>query len=82
MATIVLTLRDTPTGAVAIHSSFKPAIGKSCTPAQGHALEMINRTHKQWGLPADADACECDLELTATEVDSGRCAACGKAVLA
>lgn len=52
MAEITLTLRDTPTGGVSIHSNFKPAIGKPCTPAQGHALEIINRTHKQWGLEA------------------------------
>jgi len=50
MAEITITLRDTPTGGVAIHTTFKPAIGQPCTPAQGHALEIINRTHKQWGL--------------------------------
>jgi hypothetical protein len=26
--------------------------------------------------------CECDLELTVSELDSGRCASCGKAVIA
>jgi hypothetical protein len=25
--------------------------------------------------------CECDLELTVSELDSGKCASCGKAVL-
>ena len=55
MAEITLTLRDTPTGGVSIHTSFKPAIGQPCTPAQGHALEIINRTHKQWGLGAEQD---------------------------
>ena len=50
MAEITITLRDTPTGGVSVHTSFKPAIGQPCTPAQGHALEIINRTHKQWGL--------------------------------
>jgi hypothetical protein len=82
MPTVHLTLADTPTGGVAIRSSFKPAIGLPCSPAQGHALEIINRTHKQWGdLPAPVP-CECDLELTQTELDSGRCSACGKSVLA
>lgn len=56
MAEITITLRDTPAGGVAIHTSFKPAIGQPCTPAQGHALEIINRTHKQWGLPAESGA--------------------------
>lgn len=52
MAEIHITLRDTPAGGVSIHTDFKPAVGKACTPAQGHALEIINRTQKQWGLSA------------------------------
>lgn len=52
MAEIHITLRDTPTGGVAIHTDFKPAIGQPCTPAQGYALEILNRTQKQWGLPS------------------------------
>ncbi len=52
MAEIHITLRDTPQGGVAIHTDFRPAIGQPCTPAQGHALEIINRTQKQWGLVA------------------------------
>lgn len=55
MAEITITLRDTPAGGVAVHTDFKPAIGQPCTPAQGHALEIINRTHKQWGLDAEQD---------------------------
>lgn len=50
MPTITLTLTDTPAGAVAIHSSFRPAVGAPCSPAQAAALEMISRTHKQWGV--------------------------------
>ena len=50
MATIQITLTDTPTGGVSIHTDFRPAIGAKCTAAQGHALEIINRTNKQWGL--------------------------------
>lgn len=56
MAEIHITLSDTPTGGVAIHTDFKPAIGQPCTPAQGHALEIINRTQKQWGLQSDNQA--------------------------
>lgn len=51
MAKIIMTISDTPDG-VAIHSTFRPAVGHSCTPAQGYALEVINRCHKQWGTVA------------------------------
>ena len=50
MPTITITLTDTPTGGVAIKTDFTPAVGLPCSPAQGHALEIIARTHKQWGL--------------------------------
>lgn len=54
MPSITLTLTDTPNGAVSIHSTFKPAVGLPCSPAQGAALEIIARTHKQWGIHIDA----------------------------
>ena len=54
MPVVTLTLEDTPQGGVSIHSSFKPAVGNPVSPAQSHALEIINRTHKQWGLPTAA----------------------------
>ena len=54
MPEITLTLNDTPNGCVSVHSSFKPAIGARCSPAQDFALEIINRTHKQWGIHIDA----------------------------
>ena len=54
MPSITLTLTDTPNGAVSIHSTFKPAVGLPCSPAQGAALEIIARTHKQWGVHIDA----------------------------
>ncbi|MES2888673.1 MAG: hypothetical protein V4739_11750 [Pseudomonadota bacterium] len=81
MATIHMTLSDTPAGGVAIRTTFKPAIGQPCTPAQGHALEIVNRTQKQWGVAPIAH-CECDRELTPQELDSNVCSACGKLVLA
>ena len=52
MPQITLTLTDTSEGGVAIHSSFKPAAGLPCSPAQSQALDIIARTHKQWGVPA------------------------------
>ena len=54
MSTVILTLTDTPNGSVSIHSTFKPAVGNPCSPAQGAALEIISRTHKQWGVHIDA----------------------------
>ena len=54
MPKITITLSDTPTGGVAIHSDFAPAVGKPCSPAQSAALEIINRTNKQWGLQPSA----------------------------
>lgn len=50
MPSITITLTDTPSGGVAIHSDYKPAVGHPCSPAQSAALEVINRTHKQWGI--------------------------------
>ena len=50
MPTVTITLSDTPTGGVAIHSDFKPAIGQPVSPCQQHALDMIARTHRQWGV--------------------------------
>ncbi len=54
MATITLTLTDTPNGSVALHSSFCPAVGHPLSPAQAHALDIVSRTRKQWGLHIDA----------------------------
>lgn len=54
MPTITLTLTDTPAGSVSIHSSFQPAVGAPCSPAQAAALEMISRTNKQWGVQSAA----------------------------
>ena len=48
MAEVTLTLRDTPAGGVSIHSSFLPAVGSSCTPAQAQALDLQRATVKQW----------------------------------
>ena len=51
MPSVTLTLTDTPTGQVAIQHDFKPAIGAPCSPAQAAALDVINRTRKDYGLP-------------------------------
>lgn len=50
MATIHMTFTDTATGGVEVHSDFQPAPGKACTKAQAAALEIFNRTRKEWGV--------------------------------
>lgn len=44
---VVITLRDTPTGDVAVHSTFTPAVGQRCTPAQAYAMDIICH-HRQF----------------------------------
>jgi hypothetical protein len=63
MPSITIILTDTPDGSVAIQSSFKPAIGHPCSPAQSQALDIIARTHKLWGVhPACATKAETEAE--------------------
>ena len=50
MPSINLILTDTPNGSVSIKSDFTPAVGHPISAAQAHALDMIARTHKQWGM--------------------------------
>lgn len=59
MPQITITLTDTPAGGVAVHSDFRPAAGSKCSPAQvaaleaqAAALEIINRTSRDYGMPA------------------------------
>lgn len=51
MASVTLILEDTPAGGVAIHSNFKPAVGGKCSVAQCAALDIVNRTAREYGLP-------------------------------
>jgi len=50
MATVHITLTDTPTGGVEVHTDFTPGIGAPCTKAQSTALEIFNRTRREWNL--------------------------------
>lgn len=50
MAQVTITLSDTPSGGVAIHTDFRPAIGAPCSNAQSAALDIIGRTKRDWGL--------------------------------
>lgn len=54
MPSVTLTLTDTPNGGVALHHNFHPRVGAPCSKAQEFALEIINRTHRQRGLPVTA----------------------------
>ena len=56
MPTITITLSDTPSGGVSVHSTFAPAVGASCSLAQQAALEMINRTRHAYGIAAEPSA--------------------------
>jgi hypothetical protein len=66
MAEITITLSDTPTGGVAIKSTFEPAVGKPCSKAQCVALEIVNRTAREWGTYARSTA------KTATEATTAK----------
>jgi hypothetical protein len=81
MAEITLTLRDTPAGGVSIQSSFKPAVGSSCTPAQAQALDLHRLVVKAW--PAGA-AVPHRLNIKANDPGPGddvKCVACGARAL-
>jgi hypothetical protein len=50
MPTITITLTDTPTGGVAVHSDYVPALGAKTSRAQTAAQDIINRTCREFGL--------------------------------
>lgn len=81
MPSITIIVADTPDGSVSIHSSFVPAVGHPCSPAQAHALDIIGRTHKQWGLPKPATpaqaVCNCAKETAIQDAASRVCIGCG-----
>ena len=83
MATVQITLTDTPEGGLSVHTTFKPAVGKACTAAQSAALEIVTRTSKQWGVQPGHEPyltiCRCQVG-TPTQLQTTLCSACGKAV--
>lgn len=50
MPTVTITLSDTPTGGVAVHSNYVPALGARASLAQSAAMDIINRTCREYGL--------------------------------
>ena len=51
MASVTIIVTDTPDGSVAVQSNYVPALGKSTSPAQTAAQDIINRTCREYGLP-------------------------------
>lgn len=62
MSTITITLKDTPTGGVSVHTDLTPIVGSPCTPAQSTALEIIARTKRQWGISMPPQLHEVDID--------------------
>ncbi|MBC7619108.1 MAG: hypothetical protein H7293_08995 [Candidatus Saccharibacteria bacterium] len=50
MPSVTITIADTPTGGVSIHTDYQPAVGNPCSRAQSAALDIIRRTRKEYGL--------------------------------
>lgn len=48
MAQVHITLSDTPTGGVEIHTDFSPTVGAPCSKAQAAALDIFARTRREW----------------------------------
>lgn len=57
MAEITLVLTDSPDGGVAVRTTFTPAIGRPCTPAQARSLDML-RLARHEGDTVTGDAPE------------------------
>lgn len=51
MSTVTITITDTPTGGVAVHSDYVPALGSKTSLAETAAQDIINRTCREYGLP-------------------------------
>lgn len=56
MAEIHITLRDTPTGGVSVHTTSAPPYQHPLSPAQLAALEIQLRTARLWGIAPKAAA--------------------------
>lgn len=62
MPEVTIVLTDTPSGAVAIKHNFVPRAGNPCSPAQAAALEIINRTTREWGVKQPPLLAEVDID--------------------
>ena len=50
MPSVTITITDTPAGGVSVYSNYVPALGSKPTPAQQAALDIVNRTCREYGL--------------------------------
>ncbi len=50
MPTISIKLTDLPDGTVKVEHDFQPLVGARCSAAQSAALDIINRTERDWGI--------------------------------
>lgn len=72
MPSVTITLTDTPTGGISVHTDFKPAAGKPCSAAQAAGLDIINRTRKDYGLPpSPVEALRTDAGIPTRSVEFG-----------
>ena len=51
MARVTIILTDTPAGGVAVWSDHVPAPGAPASRAQAAAMDIVNRTCREYGLP-------------------------------
>lgn len=56
MAEVILRIKDTPTGGVAVHATYEPPLRVPCTNAQLAALEIVRRTTRDWGVAPSPSA--------------------------
>jgi len=49
MASVTITITDTPAKGVSVHSDFAPAVGAPLTLAQSAGLDIYIRAARQWG---------------------------------
>jgi hypothetical protein len=56
MASVTITITDTPAKGVSFHSNFEPAVGAPLTLAQTVGLDMYVRASHQWGNRTHAPA--------------------------
>ena len=51
MSVVTIRIFEKPDGTIETHTDFAPKPGAALTAAQSVALEMINRTRREYGFP-------------------------------
>lgn len=69
MASVTITITDTPSGVPSIHTDFKPAAGNPCSIAQAAALDIIRRTRKEYGIAEPLQAMTADVPFRVGGID-------------